>query len=318
MTSLAERTRDERGRLVAEWSDEDTARVRELFDAGVMDLAIAAEFGCSRTSVTSLRARLGWRRRSPIVLDTPPGWKSGFTNGQRKYWTDQRVSTALRDYARQHAGQLPVSTKVWDGITRGVATLPVSERVLAQFGALGNAWRALLPADEFRARVRLQWVRYTEAEDEYITRNAGRMPMSEIARYLNRTEASITAHAQRDLGVAYMQDREWWLPREVAEHYGCPVNRVRRLIDDGLLPAEKRGGYVQVDVRFLRGVASDYDERYAVAELGAERLAALEAALRLPNQNQKRPTQLRRHTRPGHNDVITRVPQGAGLARRTA
>lgn len=299
MTMLA--ARDARGRLVSTWSAEEEATLRARFAEGATDREIAAEVGRPWASVRLRRYALGLKRgRAAIVMDENPGWQ-GAANGHRLYWTNERVDEALRTYARTHPGPLPRGTKQWDVITKGDLALPPSVRILQQYTALGNAWRALLPKAEVTRRLPLQWVRYTEAEDDYIAAHISTQSIAEIAAALGRTETSVRMHARRDLGLRQGDARDWWSPREVAEHYGCPVSRVRKLIDTGLLPARKTGR-VMVDVRFLPGVGSDYDQRSA----GSERIEAIRAALLARNARRPKPVAIRRHGRAGHNDVITR------------
>lgn len=254
-----------------------------MLKAGASDELIGTTLGRTCVAVRSKRQAL--RLRPPVrELAMHPGWAGGANSG-RVYWTDRRVAAALRAYARAHPGALPRGTPAWDELTRGDATLPVSSRILRQYGALGNAWRTLLPAREIRGRLQLQWVRYTAAEDEFIRERASRMTMTEIAEQLGRTEASVTMHARRTLGVVTEAMREWWSPRDVAEHYGCPLGRVYGLVYSGRLRA-KRTGRVRIDSRDLR---------------------AVEQLLRAPSQRTKKVLQLRRHKRAGHNDVITRA-----------
>ncbi|CAB4166875.1 hypothetical protein UFOVP1383_8 [uncultured Caudovirales phage] len=296
------------GTYLPDWTAEEDAILRDRFAAGETDASIATSVG-TRTAraVTSRRRALGlWRGRASVVLEAPPGWSAGATgaNGARVYWTDKRVTQAMRRYAATHPGKLPRSTKEWDTITNGDPFLPVSGRILRQFGALGNAWRAVVSAADFAARVEIGWVRYTEAEDDFIRRNIGAIPMREIAARLGRTEGSVNAHAERKFGLQTMTAREWWSPSEVAGHFRCPINRVRQLIARGILPSTKTTR-VQIDPRFLKGVASDYDERTLSLE-ERELVERIEAALRAPHAWTRKPKPIRRHARAGHNDVITR------------
>ena len=300
--------RNPQGQYVEHWTPEEDAILRAGFDAGLTDHAIAERIsGRPWQSVRSRRYRLGLKHaRGSRQLASPPGWQ-GYANGVYVYWTDRRVIAALRDYARAHPGELPRGTKTWDVITNGVATLPVSGRILRQFGSLGAAWRAVLPPAEYAARVPRLWVPYTEAEDELIVRLAPTTPMREIASRLERPVSAVRAHAKRALGIVSADERDWWSPQEVADHYGCPVARVRALVARGLIVIKKTTR-VQIDPRYLPGIGSDYDQR----EIGAEaraRLDELERLLRAPHAHQPKPVAIRRHGRAGHNDVITRVPQ---------
>lgn len=298
---------------MSKWTPEQIERIRELHMAGAMDTEIAREFGVKARVIGALRDYRGIRRTAPVVLAQHPGYAPRAGRG-RLYWTDERVAEALLAYARRTEGMLPSGTPAWDAITCGDVTLPPSARVLRQYGAMGNAWRSLLTDAEFRARVRISWVPYTAEENAFIRDNAHRLTATEIATHLRRSTASIRQHALR-MGVDLVRSREWYSPKDVAEHYGCPLNRVYNLIWGGELPSRKVGSRIQVEARYLRGIASDYDEREAAEELGAERLERIDALLRQPNRTARRPVALRRHRRPGHNDVITRVPQGRGIVR---
>lgn len=299
----AHRERGPRGRFVCTWTEQEDAELRELYVVeGMTYAAIARVMGKSRAAVAGRRQKLGLKRA--LVLAEYPGWR-GLAGKGRKYWTNERVVEALRDYARAHPGELPRGTPAWNEICRG-RQLPNSVRILEQFGALTLAWKAVLPAAEYRARVPVAWSRWTPEEEDLIRELAERVPMREIAARLGRSESSVRAHARRRLGVTQAANRGWWLPREVAEHYGCPLPRVYQLIWRGVLPS-KRTTVQQIDARVLPGVASDYDRRAAAEEFGAERLEAIAKALTAPSQRAPKPYVLRRHRGPGRDDVITRV-----------
>jgi len=275
---ITTRPRSKTGRFESEWAPGSEDLVLELFRAGAPDLVIAARTGRLVGTIRSLRRRRGWNRRLHRIVAAEPIAFSGAA-GWRVYWTDERVANALRDYARKHPGPLPSGTKQWDAITRGNPQLPVSARVLEQYDGLGNAWRALLPAAAFRERVRLTWVPWTEAEDAYVEEHIERLTVREIAQHLGRSSGAVRQHMKRALDLASPSEaREWWSVHEVAEHYGCPVPRVRQLVDEGLLPARRGGSRVRIDPSHLPGV-NDGADHWPTAEERA-RTAELERRLR--------------------------------------
>lgn len=283
------------GRFATAWSAEHEAILRDHFIAGATDAEIGRLVGRPTSTVASKRKRMGISRRDYPGETSRPEWQGG--RRFAPYWTPERVAAALLRYAREHPGTLPRGTHAWSAISRGDPSLPAADRVLSEYGALTTAWRELLGRSEYQRRVPSAWARWTAEEDAFLEEQAGRLSWSEIAERLGRSHSSVVMHARRSLGLHATEQREYWSPRDVAEHYGCPLTRVYQLVWAGTLPAV-RNGRVRIDARHLPGVSSDAEGR----EVGqtAEARAALEAALRAPHQRLNA-----RRRRP--QDVITRV-----------
>lgn len=212
------------------WTEEEKARLRELVAAGVSTEDIAAELGRSVNAIVLKR-----RRIIPRDIPAAPSWK-GSPLGNRRWWTQERVTAGLQDFASKHRGQLPNSDQDYSTLKKGHMEWPPASRVLEFFGTMADAWEA---GGAPRSRVTRQWVEWTQEDDDYLLERAGSVTLKIIAKQLGRSWAACKRRLY-DLGAGPARDLSGYLSaQQVAKEYGCPVDRVQKLIATGKLPARK-------------------------------------------------------------------------------
>lgn len=224
------------GQFKPTWTAAEVETLRERFLAGDTDAQIAAVLRRTLPSVSAKRVDgLGLRRSEHPVEPPLPTWGPG-SRRYSPYWTDERVRDALAGYAATHPGPLPRGTSTWTVITNGEQLLPTSARLLDQFGSMGEAWRAVLPAREFTRRIDQRWTPYTAAEDELIVDQLGRRSCAAIARQLGRTETAVKVHAFRKFGIRATSNQGDWTIIDIMREFGCSRRQVRALLKSGELP----------------------------------------------------------------------------------
>lgn len=142
--------------------------------------------------------------------------------------------------------------------------------------------RAWLAVGASSLRVSMHNIDWTEDEDDVLLENAGRISLISIARRLNRSYGSVRARLNRTHGKKARDVQCYYSARQLAAKYSAPLSRVFRLIETGVLPAKKRLGRWQVDLRDaekIRAVLSapkthsyqgsppdvgDYERRYGI------------------------------------------------------
>lgn len=240
------------------WTEEEQARLRELVLRGLPWSEVAVELG---RSVDSVHVR--WQR-----LAAQAGLKDrwGRPLGQKRWWTRERVVAALADYAARNRGPLPTDQGAYQRAKGGHYEWPPAARVLEFFETMADAWEAVPGTKGRHTRGKAAW---TQAEDDLLLSLAGEWTLKVIAPRLNRSWAACKRRLY-DLGAGRARDVSGYLSAlQVAAEYGCPADRVTRLIASGELKAHKvtGGHYWRID------------------PLDA---AAIAARLRAPRRTQKR------------------------------
>lgn len=218
------------------WAEEEMVRLADLWASGMPVKAIAAELERTyHATIIRIRRFVG----CPVDGRKPQFGRAPF--GQRKYWTRERVTEGLRDYAKRNRGKLPTSDHEYDRVKKGHMEWPTSRRVLEQFGTMADAWGAI-GAD--KQRFSRRWVTWTQDDDDMLLSLAGEMTLKQAGARLNRSEAACKRRLY-DLGAGRARDVSGHMSAmQVAREYNCPLKRVSTLIERGELKAHRvQGGH---------------------------------------------------------------------------
>lgn len=190
-------------------------------------------------------------------------------------WTAERAREALRRFAAQRRGALPVDAdyeRLRRASGRRGRDLPPAATLQALFGSVTRAWLAALDRRRW-GRVPLLRDAWRDEEDEALMDMAGELPMRAVAAVLHRSERACRDRL-RQLGLSAWGATGYLSPREVAAEYGCDTRDVLRLIRAGRLPAVRlhNGRY---------GIDAGDAERHAALLRDAGRWLSLHAVARL-------------------------------------
>lgn len=157
--------------------------------------------------------------------------------GNHRYWTRQRVLTALQIAAAEIECPLPCSDRRWNVIKRGRSDWPPATRVLDYFGAMARAW---LAAGADRMRITLHNIGWTAEEDAYLLEHAGFDTLKSIAAALGRTYQAVRVRiGSKGFGITARANQGFLSAAEIAREYRAPYHRVRELLSAGTI----RGWY---------------------------------------------------------------------------
>lgn len=164
-----------------------------------------------------------------------PGWGHGRPAGG-VYWTKGRIVKALREFAAENE-QFPTSSHVYNRIKKDRLDMPTSEAILKLWPTMARAWVAV---GVERSRLTMLNTRWSRAEKAFLLEHAGTLRLKDIARRLNRSEASVkTMLGSKGLGIKARENQGWLSASRVAKEYACPKSRVYRLIAQGYLKATR-------------------------------------------------------------------------------
>lgn len=234
--------------MLRPWSPEEQALLGELVASGVADEEIALQLGRSLDAVKVRRQRFYPRPKA-----SAPRWK-GSPLGNQRWWTRDRVIAGLTDFAAANRGPLPTSDHVYSVAKKGHMEWPPAGRVLEFFGTMADAWAAV-PGT--KGRYQRGWAPWTQEEDDTLLELAGNMTLKRIGARLGRTWGACKRRLY-DLQAGRARDVSGYMSAlQVAKEYGCPADRVSRLIASGELKAHKvQGGhYWRIDPADAEAVA---------------------------------------------------------------
>lgn len=143
-------------------------------------------------------------------------------------------------------GQLPCSDSAYSARKKGNPSWPPASRVLEEFGSMARAWIAVGAS---RMRVSLKNVDWTSEEDDFLLENAGRLSLQQIAGRLGRSYPAVRARLSKTHGKRARDVQCYLSAQRVARRYMSPLSRVFQFIETGKLPATKRLGNWQIDLR---------------------------------------------------------------------
>lgn len=235
-------------RMLRVWTSEEMARLGELVAVGASDADIAAELGRSLHAVACRKQRL---QLGPKV----DRWGRPTGKGEKRWWTRERVIAGLADFAAKNRGPLPGASGDYSALKAGHDEWPVAARVLEYFGTMADAWGAV-PGT--KGRYARGWVPWTEEDDDYLLSHAGDQTLKIIAKALGRTWSACKRRLY-DLQAGRARDVSGYMSAlQVAKEYGCPADRVSKLIASGELKAHKvQGGhYWRIDPADAEAIAS--------------------------------------------------------------
>lgn len=219
------------------WSADDAERLRALVAAGERIEAIAEALNRTVNAVR-IRTLRDCRDLRPTVdyeavIDPMERWGHGKAY-PGLFWTRERCTKALQQYARRTTGRLPISTP-YEVVKKGDASLPPSARLYEHFGSLTRAWLACLPSSSHH-RVPLLGCEWSAEEDDFLLSNAGTLTLKQCGERLHRSWAACKRRLY-DLGTTSRNNQGFMSAQQVADEYGCSPQRVTRFIRMGVLPS---------------------------------------------------------------------------------
>ena len=157
-------------------------------------------------------------------------------HGAKRYWTKDRVITALQAAAKEIQGPLPCRDSKYNAIKKGRYDWPSATRVLEYFHSMANAWLAAGASEERITKNNIDW---TADEETYLLDHAGTMTLKQIARKLHRTRNAVRVHlGSKGLGCTARGNNGYLSAAELAQEYNCSCHRIRQALQDGLIPGK--------------------------------------------------------------------------------
>ncbi len=154
-------------------------------------------------------------------------------HGNKRWWTRNRVLTALAQAMSEIQGPLPCADSAWSRIKKGRWDWPPAIRVLEYFGAMARAW---LAAGAPRERVTLRNLNWLPEEDGYLLEHAGEKTLADIARDLRRSYQAVRSRLSKNIGITARANQGFISAAELAKEYQCPYYRVRTALAAGKIP----------------------------------------------------------------------------------
>lgn len=218
-----------------------------------------------------------------------PGWGNGRPAGGR-YWTKARVVAALRKYAADNRGALPVDDHEWSNLKKGRLDLPTAGRILELWHSMARAWLVVGIDKDRVPRLNTRW---TNAEITFLLDHAGTLTLDEIASRLNRSYAAVrTKLGAKGYGLKARENAGFLTAAACAKEYSCSVNRIYAMLTDGTLKGTyfEKGHRWHIDPSDAEKVRAllvapkkthttvevdlgDYRQRYGIRRLSIHKLA---------------------------------------------
>ncbi len=154
-------------------------------------------------------------------------------HGKERWWTRERVLSALASAMSEIEGPLPCSDAAWNRIKKGRFDWPISIRVLEYFGSMARAW---LSAGAPRDRVMLTNLPWSAQEETYLLEHAGKETLREIAKKLRRSYGSVRTRLNKNFKIAARANQGYLSAAELAKEFQCPYHRVRTALAEGVIP----------------------------------------------------------------------------------
>lgn len=151
--------------------------------------------------------------------------------GNKRFWTRERVITALILASREIKGPLPCCDAVYNRIKKGRLDWPTSRRILEYFGAMARAWRA---AGAPMSRVTMRNLDWLPEEKEYLLDHAGEVTLAVIAKRLGRSYAAVRKELQ-SFHIRARDNEGYLSAAQMAKELHCSCDRLRRFLNDGML-----------------------------------------------------------------------------------
>lgn len=153
-----------------------------------------------------------------------------YIGGKKRFWTRERVLTALTLVSREIKGPLPCCDAVYNRLKGGRLDWPTSHRILEYFDGMARAWRAVgAPMSRITMR-NLDWL---PEEKEYLLDHAGEVTLAVIAKRLGRSYAAV----RRRLYFFHIRarDNEGYLSAaQMAKELDCSYGRLLRFLSAGM------------------------------------------------------------------------------------
>jgi len=150
--------------------------------------------------------------------------------GKKRFWTRERVETALTLVSREIKGTLPCCDAVYTRLKGGRLDWPTAHRVLEYFGSMARAWRAVGAP---MSRVTMRNLVWLPEEKEYLLDHAGKVTLSAIAKRLGRSYPAV----RKELQTFHIRarDNEGYLSAaQMAKELHCSYDRLRRFLRAGM------------------------------------------------------------------------------------
>jgi len=203
------------------WSPEEVGYLREYYgEIAIED--ISTNLGRSLDSIKVAMYRyLGGARRlgrcSPNLI------------GAHLFWNEQRVLGALREVAEE-LEILPTSDDLYNPLKKGRFEWPPACYIYRYFKTFPNAWAA---AGVNKSRIDKAHAKWTEQEDEYLLEHAGNIKLKAIAKRLGRSYGSVRGRLRWHNHLKARHNQGYLSAAELAKYFGCPYQRVRKLLSAG-------------------------------------------------------------------------------------
>ncbi len=153
--------------------------------------------------------------------------------GRKRFWTKERVLSALQQAAAEIEGPLPCLDRAYSRIKKGRLEWPTARRVLEYFGSMARGWMA---AGAGMERVSLHNVPWVLGEDSYLLEYAGTKTLALIGAELGRSYQAVRARLNQYFKVSARANQGFLSAAELSKEYGCPYHRVRTALQEGVIP----------------------------------------------------------------------------------
>lgn len=151
--------------------------------------------------------------------------------GNKRFWTRERVITALILASGEIKGPLPCCDAVYNRIKKGRLDWPTSRRILEYFGAMARAWRV---AGAPMSRVTMRNLDWQPEEKEYLLNYAGRKTIATMAKRLGRSYAAIRKEMQ-SLHIRARDNEGYLSAAQMTKELHCSCDRLRRFLNAGII-----------------------------------------------------------------------------------
>jgi len=147
--------------------------------------------------------------------------------GKKRFWTRERVLSALVEAAKEIKGSLPCSDREWNKRKKGRLDWPTSTRILFYFHGIARGW---LAAGVSKERLSLKNLKWTRDEDGYLLDKAGTLTLKVIASRLGRSYGATRTRLNKNYGIASRVNQGYLSAAELAKEYSCSCHRIRQAL----------------------------------------------------------------------------------------
>jgi len=152
--------------------------------------------------------------------------------GRTRFWTQERVISALKQASQEIKGPLPCSDTVYNRLKTGRLDWPTLHRVYEFFGSIAKGW---LAAGCPKSRVTMRNLDWLPEERGYLLDHAGTKTLKAIANRLRRSYGSVRKELQAH-GMRARDNEGYVSAQQLAKMLPCSCDRLRRFLNAEKIP----------------------------------------------------------------------------------